>query len=154
MSVAEYAIIGDCRTSALVSRDGSVDWLCLPRPDSPSIFARILDDAGGCLAVRPVEPFTSARAYVSGTNVLETRFQTSSGSVRVRDVMPVASENVQRRRLLPQHELLREVTGLEGTVKMELLYEPRPNYARCTPKLTDRGSLGVWCGGCQRSQKH
>ncbi|HEX6512679.1 MAG TPA: glycoside hydrolase family 15 protein [Chloroflexota bacterium] len=146
MSLAAYAIIGNCRTSALVSRDGSVDWLCLPRPDSPSIFARILDERAGCLAIRPAEPFTSSRCYLANTNVLETYFETESGRVCVRDVMPVAAEEVQRRQLLPQHEVLREVSCMEGEVTVEVTYEPRPEYARCSSELKDRGGLGIWCG--------
>jgi len=145
VSVADYAIIGDGRTSALVSRAGSIDWLCLPRPDSPSIFARILDDSAGSLAIRPVGPFTSSRAYIAGTNVLETSFSTAAGRVRMRDVMPVASEEAKRRQVLAQHEILREITGLHGTVSVDVLYEPRPDYGRQTPALMDRGRLGIWC---------
>jgi GH15 family glucan-1,4-alpha-glucosidase len=141
LSLADYALIGDCRCSALVSRSGSIDWLCLPRPDSPSIFARILDDNAGCLAVRPAGTFASTRRYMPGTNVLETTFRCPDGVVQVRDAMPVAGESEPR----PQHELLREIAGIEGSCRMEVLYEPRPDYARQPPRLVDRGAWGIWC---------
>src|SRR5689334_13783219 len=87
-SIGDYALIGDCRSAALVSRDGSIDWLCLPRFDSPSIFAALLDARhGGRLCVRPVGEFTSS------TNIVETTFRTASGAFVLRDLMPIASES-------------------------------------------------------------
>jgi GH15 family glucan-1,4-alpha-glucosidase len=148
LTLADYALVGNSRSSALISRDGSVDWLCLPRPDSPSVFGRILDPAAGRLTVQPLGDFTATRRYVPGTNVLETVFRTSTGSLRLRDAMTVAADDVRRQELLPEHELLRELTGLEGSVEVEVVYEPRPDYARRAPKLVDRRRLGVWaeCG--------
>src|SRR5215212_7680093 len=91
--IGDYALIGDGRSAALVSRDGSLDWLCWPRFDSLSIFAALLDtERGGRFQVRPIDKFRSERRYLSDTNVLETVFYTSSGSVALRDLMPVASE--------------------------------------------------------------
>ena len=77
--IQDYAIIGDCRSAALVSRDGSLDWLCWPRFDSPSWFGALLDEAAGRWRIAPTEPFRTERRYIAGTNVLQTRFETRSG---------------------------------------------------------------------------
>jgi GH15 family glucan-1,4-alpha-glucosidase len=143
--ISDYAIIGDCRSAALVSRDGSIDWLCFPRFDSPSIFASILDTArGGRFRIRPTAPFSVERWYAPGSNVLETVFTTATGRVLLRDLMPVWSEEEKRTRLLPDHELLREVEGLEGEVEVEAYYAPRPDYGRLQPRLAHRGRLGLY----------
>jgi GH15 family glucan-1,4-alpha-glucosidase len=92
-SIAEYALIGDCRSAALVSRERSLDWLCLPRFDSPSIFAALLDaNRGGRLSIRPIADFRSRRRYLPDTNIVETTFRTANGAFVLRDLMPIASE--------------------------------------------------------------
>jgi GH15 family glucan-1,4-alpha-glucosidase len=144
--IGDYALIGDCRSAALVSRDGSLDWLCLPRFDSPALFAALLDaERGGRFRVRPVGEFQSDRRYLSETNILETTFRTPSGSCVLRDLMPVASEEDKRSSLTPDHQVLREVEGLSGSVEVELDYRPRPDYGRVYPSLEQRGESGVWC---------
>ena len=87
----DYGLIGDMSSAALVGADGSVDWCCLPRFDSPSVFASILDeDVGGRFRVRPSGAYTSARqAYLQDTNILETTFTTSEGVVKITDFMPI-----------------------------------------------------------------
>ena len=143
--IGEYAVIGDCRTAGLVSRDGSLDFLCPPRFDSPTIFAALLDaQSGGRFRARPVGTFRSTRAYVSNTNVLETTFITDSGTCVLRDLMPVTSEEEKRRAPLPEHLVLRELEGLAGSVEIEVLFEPRPDYARRGAELEARGALGLW----------
>ena len=88
-AVKDYALIGDCRTAALVSRDGSIDWLCLPDFSSPSVLARLIDQAGGCFAVRPRGSFTVNRRYLDATPVLETTFETGEGVLRLLDLFPI-----------------------------------------------------------------
>jgi GH15 family glucan-1,4-alpha-glucosidase len=144
--IGDYGIIGDCRAAGLVSRDGSLDWLCLPRFDSPSIFAALLDaEAGGRFRIRPTGAFRSERRYLPDTNVLETTFHTPDGALALRDLMPVALEAEKRASLTPEHLVLRELEGLAGEVEVEVLYEPRPDYGRGRPRLEPRGRLGLWC---------
>jgi GH15 family glucan-1,4-alpha-glucosidase len=143
-AIADYALIGDCRSAALVSHRGSVDWLCWPRFDSPSLFAALLDTRrGGRFSVAPVEPFTTTRRYVDGTAVLETTFRTAGGVARLTDLMPVASEADKGAELWPDHELLRRIECLEGCVEIAVEYDPRPDYARVTPRLSDWGAFGL-----------
>lgn len=145
-AIGDYALIGDCCSAALVSDRGSVDWLCWPLFDSPSIFAALLDDErGGKCAILPVADFTSERHYLDGTNVLETTFRTSTGVIQLVDLMSVASEAQKKTSLRPSHELLRRIVCTQGTVKLRVLCEPRPGYGRGVPRLRDRGPLGIYC---------
>ena len=135
--IADYAIIGDCRSAALVSTRGSIDWLCLPRFDSPSIFGALLDvSRGGRFQIAPVQPATIVRRYLGHTNVLETTFRTDTGVARLVDVMPVADEPVKARELWPEHEILRQIDVTEGEVEILVRYEPRPDYARGRVRIT------------------
>ena len=144
--IDDYALIGDCRSAGLISREGSLDWLCLPRFDSPSIFAAVLDaENGGRFLVRPIGEFRTERRYLANTNVLETVFRTPTGACVLRDLMSVSSEVDKRIHLTPEHEVLRELEGLEGEVEVELLYDPRPDYGRVRPLLEERGALGLRC---------
>ena len=144
--IGDYALIGDCRSGALVGRDGSLDWLCWPRFDSPSIFAALLDtERGGRFQIRPAGPFRTERRYLPDSNVLETVFHTPGGAVALRDLMPVSTEEEKQVALLPEHEILREVEGLYGEVAVEVLYAPRPNYGKIKPTLRQRGHFGLQC---------
>src|SRR4051795_12665872 len=120
--IGEYGLLADCNSAALVGRDGSIDWLCLPRYDSESIFARLLDADAGHWAIRPVGAYTSERRYLPGTLVLETTFTTDIGTVRLTDALVFAEG--QRGHDLgfdSPHELLRSVEGVSGEV--ELVFE-------------------------------
>ena len=141
--IGDYALIGDCRTAALVSRDGSIDWLCLPRFDGPSVFGALLDaERGGRFSLCPVAASRVARRYLPESNVLETTFTTDAGVVRLTDCMPVTSEPGRMR---ADHEVLRRLECLAGEVRVELVWDPRPGYAALTPRIADRGALGLLC---------
>ncbi len=144
-AIADYAIIGDCRSAALVSRWGAVEWLCWPRFDSPSVFAAMLDrDRGGSFTVHPTGPFEVSRRYVEGTCVLETTFRTPTGVLVLTDLMPVASEHDVRRELAPEREILRRLACTEGVVEVRATCDPRPDYGRVVPRPRSRGVLGTW----------
>ncbi|HET7754033.1 MAG TPA: glycoside hydrolase family 15 protein [Anaeromyxobacteraceae bacterium] len=141
--IGDHAAIGDGRTVALVSRGGTIDWLCWPRFDSPSVFAALVDDEAGRWTVAPAGPFRTERRYLPGTNVLETRFIAASGELVVTDLMPIASDEERRRLLGPDHEILRIATCRSGEVELEAVFEPRPGYGRERPRLRDAGKLGI-----------
>ncbi len=128
MKIEDYTLIGDTQTAALVGRDGSIDWLCLPRFDSASCFAKILggDDHGRWL-LGPADPgddHVLTRRYRPGTLVLETEHATSTGRVRVTDVMPIRDE---------APDVVRLVEGLEGTVTMRMELVIRFDYGAAVP---------------------
>lgn len=141
--IEDYAIIGDCRSAALVSRDGSIDWLCWPRFESPSLFGALLDEKAGCWRVAPAGPFRSERRYIEGTNVLQTTFHTGTGSLVVTDLMPVASEEEKRRFLQPEQEILRVAECDAGEVEVEVLFDARPEYGLGKIRVQDGGKLGL-----------
>jgi GH15 family glucan-1,4-alpha-glucosidase len=143
--IEDYALIGDGRTCALVARDGSIDWLCLPNFDSPSVFAAILDaPRGGCLELQPEIPFDVSRRYLPNTNVLETTFTTASGSVRVVDAMTIPDTG-----LSPMREVVRSVEGLSGTVAMRWRFSPRFDYGAATPRCEWRDGVPVATWGAE-----
>ena len=145
-SIGDHALIGDCRSAALVSRQGSIDWLCWPQFSSPSIFAAILDEQrGGRFSIQPTQPFTVERRYVGPTAVLETVFTTGHGVARVMDLMPVLDDFRAAAQLQPMRELLRLVEVMQGTVELKIVFEPRPDYGRARPRLNRRGALGWAC---------
>ncbi|MCP2032904.1 GH15 family glucan-1,4-alpha-glucosidase [Okibacterium sp. HSC-33S16] len=115
-----YAGIGDGRTVALIALDGSVDWLPIPALDSKPVFAALLDaEHGGRITLSPVEPFTATRAYISGTNVLQTTFETASGIVRITDALVTGVAG-----RLPWTELARRVDGVRGSVAVRWSVQP------------------------------
>lgn len=141
--IEDYAAIGDGRTVALVSRDGSVDWLCLPDLDSPSLFGALLDaQRGGRFVLAPDALFESHRRYVPGTNVLETTFQTGEGSVRVTHAMALPGGGLE-----PSRELICAVEGIAGEVPMAWSVEPRFGYGGARVRLGRRAGVPVASAG-------
>ncbi len=146
MDVSDYAAIGDCRTIALVSKHGSVDWLCLPNPSSPSFFGALLDsERGGLLSVQPQNLLWSEREYLDRTNVLQTTFHCEHGTLRVTDFITLETSDRQRHVLRPEHELIRLLECTQGEVSAKITYQPRPGYARRLPRVVDRRRLGWMC---------
>jgi GH15 family glucan-1,4-alpha-glucosidase len=142
--IQDYALIGDGRSSALVSRGGSIDWLCWPRFDSPSLFASLLDHhAGGCWSIAPTTLSRVTRSYVEDSNVLRTRFTTPTGGFTVIDFMPALAEADKHTLLLPEHELIRRVEGEEGECQATIHFAPRPGYGRAKAFARDAGRLGI-----------
>jgi GH15 family glucan-1,4-alpha-glucosidase len=143
--IAEYAFLSDCDVSALVAADGSVEWLCLPRPDSPSVFGALLDRSAGLFHFGPSNTSVpDQRRYLPGTNVLETTWHTPSGWMVVHDLLvmgpPDDSERPDNWRRVPddataQHTLLRLATCISGQVEVE---------ANCFPMFDYGRAAGTW----------
>jgi GH15 family glucan-1,4-alpha-glucosidase len=130
--IRDYGVIGDMHSAAMVSRDGSIDWLCFPRFDSPSVFAGILDDKrGGCFAIRPAGEHRFSQTYLPDTNVLLTSFQTDAGRATVIDFMPVAADIA-----FSEHEVIRIVRCESGQMVLDCIFQPRLDYGRGRTRLT------------------
>lgn len=137
--ISDYGVIGNCHTAALVSSKGSIDWLCLPRFDSPSLFARILDlDRGGYWEIRPTTAFTSTHRYLEDSNILETTFTCADGKVSLIDFMDTTCGSKQRQ--AAPGRLIRIVQGMEGAVELVSCCVPCPDYGREPPQYTAAGT--------------
>ena len=134
--INDYAFIADCHSAALVSKNGSIDWCCMPRVDSRSCFGRILDrDHGGYCRIAPGEPFEIERRYIEGTLVLETLFKTGSGTLQLLDCFTMRKEGEHN----PHNQLLRVVECLTGSVQCELDIVPRFDYGAIKPWIRRYG---------------
>jgi GH15 family glucan-1,4-alpha-glucosidase len=139
-AIADHALIGDLQTAALVTTDGSVDWLCLPRFDSPSVFGALLDDArGGHFRIRPAgTAYTTKQMYFPDSAVLLTRFFTEEGMGQVLDFMPTAGSTAT-----DNHRLVRMVHCVRGRMTFEVDLAPRFDYGRQPHRveITDEGAV-------------
>jgi alpha,alpha-trehalase len=136
LPVGDYALLSDCRSAALVSRDGSVDWLCFPRFDGPSVFCRLLDPSGGRFSIRPTGEFQASRRYVDQTMVLETTFSTAGGTAVLTDALAVGrNERGHDLGTRSPSMLLRRLVCTGGEIEAEVSYAPRPEYGLVHPIL-------------------
>ena len=139
--IGDYAVLGDTRTFALVSRQGSVDWLCLPDIADASVFGALLDRSnGGYLEIFTDSAANLTRRYVDTSNVLETRVETADGIFTIVDFMSLNPQGTAGP-LEPERELIRIVEAVEGKPAISLSYCPRPGYGK-KPALRKRGALG------------
>ena len=147
LTIADHGLIGDGFSAALVRADGAIDWLCLPRFDSPSVFAALLDEEnGGSTSVSPVDyPFESLQRYDPGTNVLETVFQIEGrGTIRLTDYMPWTDDPRSA-----MHEVHRRVQCVEGEAVVKVVFDPRFDYGRVstTFEIDGRSALAKGATG-------
>ncbi|WP_278315083.1 glycoside hydrolase family 15 protein [Lolliginicoccus levis] len=139
--IGDYGFLSDCETTCLIAPNGSVEWMCVPRPDSPSVFAAILDRSAGHFRIGPYgQSVPAARRYLPGGLILETTWQTETGWLTVRDALVMGpwhntEERSRTHRRTPtdwdaEHMLLRTVKCVSGTVELELSCEPAFDYHR------------------------
>jgi GH15 family glucan-1,4-alpha-glucosidase len=134
--IAEYALLSDCHSAALVHRSGSVDWLCFPRFDSPSVFARLLDDHAGHWSISVADTRAVRRRYLDSTLVLQTDFETATGRLTLTDALAVGpNERGHELGTQSPHALLRRARCTAGTVGLTLELSPRPGYGVVLPRL-------------------
>ena len=148
--IADYAFLSDCETNALVAPSGAVEWMCLPRPDSPSIFAAMLDRGAGAFRIGPYDEMVpAARRYLPGSLVVETTWQTRTGWLLVRDALCMGPwHNVAERSRThlrsptdfdAEHCLLRTVRCVSGSVDLSMTCEPSFDYGRSEPRWSYQG---------------
>jgi GH15 family glucan-1,4-alpha-glucosidase len=146
-AIADYALLADRHGAALVDRHGSIDWLCVPRFDSPSVFGRLLGEDAGHWSLHAPGAVSVGRRYLDRTMVLETTYETATGAAVVVDALAMGAGN--RGHALGRgapHLLLRQVTCTRGQVEMALDYVPRPEYGLVLP-LLDRVEGGLTATG-------
>lgn len=144
--ISDYAIIGDCHTAVLVSKNGSIDWYCPGRFDAPAAFCRILDNGkGGFSSLVPTSEFSTERRYRGQTNILETVFTTSQSRLRVTDFMPVHQRTEDRHGydVGSSRRILRLMEGISGETEIEVEFHPTFGFASGQTVLTARPDIGA-----------
>ncbi|MFB7273557.1 glycoside hydrolase family 15 protein [Streptomyces sp. NPDC056244] len=148
--IRDYAVLSDCRSAALVSSSGSMDWLCFPRFDGPALFARLLDQNAGHWSIRPVGPAEVSRRYLPHTLVLETTFRTPDGTAVLTDALALGKR--ERGHKLGNSSpgvVLRRITCTSGELTIAIEYAPRPEFGLVQPVLTPVNGGVVARGGAQ-----
>ena len=142
-TISDYGLIGDMQSAALVGRHGGIDWCCLPRFDSGSVFAALLDpQRGGTWLIQPAEPYAAVQRYLTGTNILETTSRTATAEAVLTDFMPVTAEG---RPAGNHREIHRRVHGLRGEMPMRVRFMPRFEYGARSTRLEMIGE-GLFAG--------
>ncbi|MFJ8361795.1 glycoside hydrolase family 15 protein [Streptomyces sp. NPDC093984] len=146
-AIADYALLADCQTAALVSSHGSIDWLCLPHFDSRAVLGRILDHEAGHWSIRPAGDFTATRSYLERTLVLRTEFRTSTGTVTLTDALATGpNRDGHELGAHAPHLLLRLLHCTHGSVDIDVEFAPRPEYGLIKPLLISDDGL-IRCHG-------
>src|SRR5579883_2301562 len=152
LPIEDYALIGDLHTVALVGKNGSIDWCCLPSFDSPSIFAALLDDRkGGSWCLAPAEDSTVKQMYLPNTNVLMTRFFADQGMAEVTDFMPIGREAGGQTEQSAR-QIVRMARAVRGPVRFRMTCRPAFDYARAVHeiRLEDDGRTAVFASPQQQ----
>lgn len=146
--IGEYGLISDCHSAGLVSSGGSIDWLCFPRFDKPSTFARVLDADAGHFSIHAVDEARVTRRYLEDTMVLETTFETGHGTVVLTDALAVGkNERGHDLGANSPHVLIRKVECTRGQVDVEVEYTPRTEYGLIHPLMAAMdGGIRAWGG--------
>lgn len=144
-AIADYAIIGDMRTAALIASNGSLDWCCFPHFDSPAVFCKLLDvEKGGEFRIEPTGEYGSVRAYLDGTNVLSTTFSGAGGKCRLTDFMTIASE-ARAEKHYTNSKIIRRIEGLTGECEVEVVFRPTFDFAREPARIKMFGNRAIAC---------
>jgi GH15 family glucan-1,4-alpha-glucosidase len=144
--IAQHGVIGDCRSAALVAADGTIDWLCWPRFDSPALFAALVDDGrknAGLFRLAPAGGWSSVQRYAEDTNVLQTAFTHAHNVVLLTDVMAVSGARRMHEELIPEHEILRLITCERGSAEIELELQLAPGFGLSKFKVHQVASYGL-----------
>src|ERR1700692_558386 len=138
--IENHGVIGNMRSVALVGRNGSIDFLCYPNFDSPTVFAALLDDErGGCFQIQPQLTERRVRQmYLPDTNILLTRFLAEEGVAELTDYMPIGTDGEQ------PNEIIRTVAVIRGEVDFTMRCQPRFNYARCGHTVNVEGQYAIF----------
>ena len=155
MRLEDLGVIGNCQYSALVDRQGEVVWCCLPRFDSDPVFSRLLDDqGGGAFRIGPAGGEAGVQRYLNNTNILETRFQTATGSFRVIDFAP---RFILFARSFRPTQMVRIVEPLDGTPRIAVTCDPKLGWSKRTPEALvgshHSGSRSGRAGRARRSHR-